>query len=290
MARRARRAGRGRPRPRSTPGGPAAALRRLPRTLVLVLLLAAGAVALERAGLLPARAAEAVRRAEAWLAPRLRELADGAGIGPPPWVADGGAEPPPAPPSVPGQVDDGAAVAEALALLDRIPVAPERPRGYDRAGWPHWLDADGDYQDARDEVLMAESLGPVTLDVRGCNVAAGLWLDAYTGETHRDPTRLDVDRVVPLAEAHRSGGHAWAPERRAAFANDLADPRSLVAVSASANRSKGDQGPEEWLPPDPAYRCRHAADWVAVKARWELGMDERERVTVGNLLGGCARG
>lgn len=93
---------------------------------------------------------------------------------------------------------------------------------------------------------------------------------------------------MSLAEAHRSGGYAWSGERRAAFANDLADPRALIAVSASVNRSKGEQGPEEWLPPNAAYRCRYVADWMAVKVRWSLSMDERENVAVGNLLWGCA--
>ena len=61
-------------------------------------------------------------------------------------------------------------------------------------------------------------------------------------------------------------------------------------MSASANRAKGDQGPEDWLPPETGYRCRYVADWVAVKARWSLSMDERERVTVGNILQACATG
>jgi hypothetical protein len=99
---------------------------------------------------------------------------------------------------------------------------------------------------------------------------------------------LDVDHFVPLAEAHDSGGYAWDQERRAAFANDLADPRSLVAVTAAANRSKSDQGPEDWLPPLQSYRCQYVADWIAVKARWTLAMDERERVTIGNMLEACA--
>jgi hypothetical protein len=39
-------------------------------------------------------------------------------------------------------------------------------------------------------------------------------------------------------------------------ASDFEDTSSLIAVSASANRSKGDQGAEEWLPPEPSYHCR----------------------------------
>jgi hypothetical protein len=134
---------------------------------------------------------------------------------------------------------------------------------------------------------LAESIGPVRLSPDGCQVIGGLWRDAYTDEVYRDPSMLDVDHLVPLAEAHGSGGRGWSRDRRAAYANDLEDTRTLIAVSAAANRAKGDQGPEEWLPPDAGHRCRYAADWVAVRARWRLGMDERERVSVGNLLQAC---
>lgn len=239
-------------------------------------LLATAAVVLERAGWLPERWADAVQGVEGWIEPLLRE----AGIELPPGLDGSRAGPPPA--------HDRAAVAEAWGLLDAISVQGERPRGYDREHWSHWLDADADCQNARQEVLAAESLEAVRLSPDGCQVAGGLWRDAYTGEAAREPGDLDVDHMVPLAEAHRSGGFAWSSEQRAAYANDLGDPRALIAVTASANRSKGDQGPEEWLPPVMAYRCRYVADWVAVKARWALSMDERERVTVGNLLSDCA--
>lgn len=261
--------------------GVLAALRRHPAFAVLMLLLGLGAVVLERRGVLPEPVAVAVREIESWVAPVLEELG----------VEDPGAGAPDAPAPAPHDyrnADDQAAVGQALALLDRVRVAPERPRGYDRETWPHWLDGDGDCQDARQEVVMAESLERVRLSANGCRVKRGLWRDAYTGETTRNPTRLDVDHMVPLAEAFRSGGRDWSTERRAAFANDLEDSRTLIAVSASVNRAKGDQGPEEWLPPLAACRCRYVADWVAVKVRWSLSMDERERVTAGNLLRECA--
>lgn len=253
--------------------------RRLTPLLLLVVFLALGAVVLERAGRLPEPVADVVREAKAaLLAPLLREL----GVE---WPEPSTAGLPP----VPGPVtdDDRAAVAQATRLLDGLRVEPERPRGYAREDWPHWLDADGDCLNARHEVLRAESRERVQLAPDGCAVVAGLWRDLFTGEMVRDPSALDVDHMVPLAEAHRSGGHAWSRERRAAYANDLEDPRSLVAVTAAANRAKSDQGPEEWLPPDPAHRCQYAADWVAVKARWELSMNEQERVSVGNLLRAC---
>ncbi len=246
--------------------------------VALVLLAGVLAVGLERAGWLPDPVSRVVRGVEtAVLAPLLQEL----GVD---WP--GGSAPPP----MPRTADDRAAVAQALEALEGIPVETEHRAGYAREDWPHWRDADGDCLDARQEVLAAESVERARLARDGCSVASGLWRAPFTGETVTDPGALDVDHMVPLQEAHDSGGWAWDRERRAAYANDLADPRTLVAVAAGANRAKGAEGPEDWLPPDPAYRCRYAADWVEVKARWELSMDERERVSVGNLLRSCAEG
>jgi hypothetical protein len=254
-------------RPRRTTGRG----RRLTPGLVVVLVVGFLAVWLERSGSLPGPVAEVVRQAEtAVLDPILRELGLGG---------------PEVPPVEPG---DGFDPGQARAQLARIRVEPERKRGYAREDWPHWLDEDRNCLDTRGEVLAAESLEPPRLGPDGCRVVAGRWLDRYTGETVTDPGALDVDHVVALEEAHGSGGHAWTRERRAAFANDLTDPRSLIAVSAAANRAKGAQGPEAWLPPDRRDRCRYVADWIGVKARWDLAMDESERVAVGNLVEACA--
>ena len=270
-----------RPRRRSTPGRRSRGLFGRVTGLGLILVLGAWVLGVDVPSWLPEPAATAARDAEAWIEATLRDLG---GVPPAGTDAptDGGA--PEAEPL------DPATAAEALALLDRLRVGDERPRGYDRGAWPHWTDADGDCQDARQEVLQAESLERPQLTPDGCRVVSGLWRDTYTGETFRDPTRLDVDHMVPLAEAYRSGGRDWGVERRAAFANDLEDSRTPIAVSAAANRAKGDQGPEDWLPPEESARCRYIANWVAVKVRWSLSLDERERVTVGNSLQNCARG
>lgn len=50
------------------------------------------------------------------------------------------------------------------------------------------------------------------------------------------------------------------------------------------NQTKGDADPSSWLPPDPAYLCQYLADWIAIKARWGLTMDQSEHGRIGNLL------
>ena len=42
---------------------------------------------------------------------------------------------------------------------------------------------------------------------------------------------------------------------------------TLIAVSATSNRSKGDQDPVSWQPPAAGYRCTYATDWIALKTR-----------------------
>ena len=126
---------------------------------------------------------------------------------------------------------------------------------YNRKLYGGWIDQDGDCQNTRHEVLIAESTVPVTLDAKGCRVVSGRWQDPYTGRVFTDPRPLDIDHFIPLAEVHRSGGHAWTPAQRRQYANDLSHPDTLIAVSASANRSKRDRDPAHWLPPNGAYRC-----------------------------------
>ena len=189
-----------------------------------------------------------------------------------------GPEQPPAARSVPGAPAAPAPSEEAAAAVP-----------YSRNLYGGWIDADGDCQDTRQEVLIAESVVPVRLDAAGCRVVSGRWLDPYTGHEITDPSDLDIDHLVPLAEAHRSGGDAWTPERRHAYANHLAHSEHLIAVSAGANRSKGDRDPASWLPENAAYHCEYVRTWVLVKLRWGLRADDAELAAIDTLLRACAQ-
>ena len=194
-----------------------------------------------------------------------------------------------APTSLP-QPTATAAPGQALAVVMSVVVADRQPGlpQYDRDDWRHWTDVDGDCQDTRQEVLIAESLIPVTFtSEEACRVATGRWTGPYTGDVLEDPGKLDIDHMVPLANAHLSGGYRWSDERKELYANSLSYPGHLVAATAAANRSKGARGPEEWRPPDRTYWCRYAMDWVAIKREWDLTATRAEAAALREMLDGC---
>ena len=159
---------------------------------------------------------------------------------------------------------------------------------YDRDDWKHWVDADGDCQDARPEVLVAESQTTVSYRTdRECRVTAGQWLAPYTGTVVTDPGKLDVNHMVPLGNAHASGASRWSPEHREQYANHLDDPQHLIAVTASANRSKGARGPQDWKPDDRSYWCQYAVDWITIKDTWDLTATGAEFAALEEMLTTC---
>lgn len=172
----------------------------------------------------------------------------------------------------------------ALSVLATIPQVKERPQGYNRNLFKHWTDADGDSCNTREEVLIAESKTPPQVDAYGCRVIAGDWYSEYDGLLHTDPSDLDIDHFIPLKEAWDSGAWAWSSSQREKFANDLSDARSLIAVTAGQNRSKGDKDLSNWLPPRKEALCTYVASWVAVKAHWKLSMDPSEWGRAKNIL------
>ena len=185
------------------------------------------------------------------------------------------------------------AFAEDPAAVCAAPEAPPEPLEYDRKLWKHWVDADSprDCQDARQEVLIRDSEVPVVYtDDKQCRVATGQWTCPYTGEIVTDASKVDVDHLVALQDAHESGGWEWSPEKRQAFANGLDDPTHLLATSQYGNRSKGARGPDEWLPPLASARCLYIEDWIKVKEGWELGMGEGESAVIAYMVKVCSVG
>lgn len=186
-------------------------------------------------------------------------------------------------PSGSGGLKPTATGAAATALAGLTVADARAMTGYSRERFPHWNKA-GANCDVRDTVLKRDGKN-VKLD--GCNVTGGTWESWYDDAVLTDPLKVDIDHMVPLANAWRSGADKWTDDKRSDFANDLDRPQ-LFAVSASSNRSKGDQDPSLWKPPSRDSWCVYAQDWITVKAYWKLTITAKEKDALADMLKTCA--
>ncbi|AQT75975.1 hypothetical protein B1K54_34145 [Streptomyces sp. fd1-xmd] len=182
---------------------------------------------------------------------------------------------------LPGMVTTAMARTQ-LAALKVAPVGTMA--GYSRAKFTHWAEQ-GDKCDTRETVLERDGTG-VGRDGE-CRAVSGTWKSLYDGVVVTDAAKMDIDHIVPLAEGWRSGASGWDAARRKAFANDLTRPQ-LLAVTASSNRSKGDQSPDLWQPPDRSSWCQYGRAWTTVKSAYELTVTEPEKRMLTTMLDTCA--
>lgn len=175
------------------------------------------------------------------------------------------------------------------AQLAELPVRDLDPLdGYRREEFGEaWSDVDGNGCDTRDDVL-ARDLTDVVLADDGCRVLSGTLPDPYTGTTIsfvRGPqsAQVQIDHVVALADAWRTGASTWADARRLAFAND---PANLLAVQGAANQSKGAGDASQWLPRS-GYRCAYVLEQIRVKSAYGLWVTADEKAAMSDVLDGC---
>jgi hypothetical protein len=159
------------------------------------------------------------------------------------------------------------------ALTTAPQIAQDKESGYDRSFFKHWIDEDKDKCDTRAEVLISEAVVKPKVD-KNCKITGGKWISAYDGKSVTNASLLDVDHLVPLAEAWRSGAWAWTPKQRQDFANDLTDKRALIAVTRTSNRTKSDKDIAMWGPEFKS--CEYVQNWIAIKVRYSLTYDKKE--------------
>jgi hypothetical protein len=156
---------------------------------------------------------------------------------------------------------------------------------YSRKDWHHWIDQDRNCLDTRGEILKKYSLVPVEFNKKGCKVIQGKWDDYYHTQTHTNAAQLDIDHVVPLKNAHISGGADWSQRSKEEFAND---PENLVITNRAYNRKKGAKGIDQWLPVKKEYACKYIKKWVSVKNQYGLKLLENEQKTIDLIRLDCA--
>lgn len=172
----------------------------------------------------------------------------------------------------------------ARSQLNALTVRAEgSTTGYSRDLFPHWSTVSGTC-DTRDQVLKRDGTG-VTVD-SGCEPTAGRWYSVYDAVWVEDDSSVDIDHIVPLAEAWRSGANTWTTSRRQQFANDLTRAQ-LIAVTASSNRSKGDRDPASWKPTNTSVHCIYAREWIWVKSYYGLSLQSAEKTALTSMLNAC---
>ncbi|WP_238017511.1 HNH endonuclease family protein [Dactylosporangium sp. AC04546] len=189
-----------------------------------------------------------------------------------------------APASAGGGGGTGGNAAAASAALDSLTVAAAGSMaGYSREKFTHWI-SQGEGCDTREAVLKRE--GKNVKVAADCKITSGTWHSFYDDKDLTDPQDLDIDHMVPLAAGWRSGASKWTDEQRKQFANDMTRPQ-LIAVSLQTNRSKGDQDPSTWKPPNKAYWCTYAQSWITVKAYYKLTVSQAEKSALTDMLATC---
>lgn len=153
----------------------------------------------------------------------------------------------------------------------------KRDESYNRSSFRHWIDENRNCLNTRHELLKSKSTGPVVMDESGCRVIHGRWNDPYTGEIFLDSKFVDVDHLVPLRWAWDRGASTWDVSTRERFAND---ERNLFIVAASANRSKGAKGPDEWLPSNLSFQCQYVTRFLRVLILYDFEQAIRDEVSV----------
>ncbi|MDX3577900.1 HNH endonuclease family protein [Streptomyces sp. FL07-04A] len=173
--------------------------------------------------------------------------------------------------------------ATARTYLASLTVKAENRTGYDRDLFPTWITISGTCN-TREYILKRDGTNVVTNSA--CTATSGSWYSPYDGATWTAASDLDIDHLVPLAEAWDSGASAWTTARRQSFANDVTRPQ-LIAVTDNVNQAKSDQDPAEWMPSVASYRCTYVRAWVQVKYYYGLSVDSAEKSALTSYLDAC---
>lgn len=181
------------------------------------------------------------------------------------------------PPNIPS-------TATARSELAGLRVAADGSMaGYSRDLFPHWSNVSGTCN-TRETVLQRDGAN-VRTDA-DCVAVSGSWHSPYDGATWTAASDLDIDHIVPLAAAWRTGASGWTSERRQQFANDRSGPQ-LIAVTDNVNQAKSDQTPATWKPPLTSYWCTYAKMWTRTKHTWALTVNSAEKSALQEMLGRC---
>lgn len=191
-------------------------------------------------------------------------------------------------------------VEAGVDVLAGVAEVPVRIRGYDYrrdAFGDSWTDdnpAPGGHNgcDTRNDILDRDLVDKTYVSIKRCPnaVASGILHDPYTNVTvsfvrgNQVGAAVQIDHIVPLALAWDLGARNWPDDLRLRFAND---PANLLAVQGQANQDKGDHEPAIWMPPNAAFWCQYAMQFIAVLRGYGLPVDVPSAITLRDAAATC---
>jgi hypothetical protein len=194
-------------------------------------------------------------------------------------------------------------VAPGTDVLAGIAVLPSRTHRYDyyRSAYGDACDDDNDAPgghngcDTRDDILDRDLVDKTYVSVKRCPnaVATGTLHDPYTNTTiafqrgAKVGEAVQIDHIVPLAYAWDMGAYGWTFPERLRLAND---PANLLAVQGKANQDKGDSPPAQWMPPNAAFACQYAMQFIAVLRGYQLPVDQPSAGVLRHAAATCPAG
>jgi Protein of unknown function (DUF1524) len=149
--------------------------------------------------------------------------------------------------------------------------------------------------DTRNDILDRDLIDKTFVSIKRCPnaVATGRLHDPYTNATvafvrgNQVGASVQIDHIVPLALAWDLGARNWTDDMRLRFAND---PANLLAVAGQANQDKGDHEPAAWMPPNTAFRCQYAMQFIAVLRGYALPVDALSATVLRDAAATCPTG
>lgn len=176
----------------------------------------------------------------------------------------------------------------AINILETLEIKGRAPKtGYKRAEfYDTWPTVDG--CNLRQRIIKREVGDNAKLD--GCDVVAGTFTEAYTGEVREYKTKaefsknIQIDHIVALSDAWQKGAQKLTKEKRYEFATD---PLNLIAADSSANQQKSDGDAATWLPKNKAFRCQYVARQISVKSKYGLWVTQAEHDAIARILSAC---
>jgi hypothetical protein len=188
-------------------------------------------------------------------------------------------------------------------VLAGIIVLPQRIHRYDYHrsaygdAWDDDNDAPGGHNgcDTRDDILNRDLVDKTYVSIKRCPnaVATGTLHDPYTNTTivfqrgAKVGEAVQIDHIVPLAYAWDMGAYGWGVPERMRFAND---PANLLAVEGQANQDKGDSPPALWMPPNTAFACQYAMQFIAVLRGYQLPVEQASAGALRQAAATCPAG